>query len=195
MALSLQTSALVVALLAETVIVAGLAVSIVWPPHRIWPPGDTSWRFWYYWGSAGVVAGSLSLVATLDTGSFVFVGTVWKTIGGVALLTGSALAGWAARTLRLRESVGIAAGLRTNGPYRYSRNPQLVGIAIAVVGLLLIVNSRLLFLGALPGAAWLVLLPRAEEPWLRAQFGEAYDAYRRAVPRFLGRRSLQRLRR
>ncbi|MDH3622522.1 MAG: hypothetical protein OES69_13780 [Myxococcales bacterium] len=36
--------------------------------------------------------------------------------------------------------------------------------------------------------AWFALTPFTEEPWLRKQYGEAYDAYCQRVPRFLGRR-------
>jgi protein-S-isoprenylcysteine O-methyltransferase Ste14 len=35
-----------------------------------------------------------------------------------------------------------------------------------------------------------LLLPRAEEPHLRAEFGDAYDRYAARVPRFVGIRTL-----
>ncbi len=193
MAGSLTTGALVVALLAETAVVAGLVVSIVRPARRVWPPGEVSWRFWYYWGAAGVAAGSLAGVAVLDAGTFVFAPRVWNWMGTGMLVLGAGLTAWAGRTLRLRESIGVEAGLQTDGPYRYSRNPQLVGISTAVLGLLLVVNSTLLVVGVLPAVLWLLLLPRAEEPWLCQQFGDEYEAYCDEVPRFVGRKSVRRL--
>ncbi len=44
---------------------------------------------------------------------------------------------------------------------------------------------------ALVGIVWFLLAPLAEEPWLREQYGDAYEEYRRSVPRFLGRRHLK----
>lgn len=42
---------------------------------------------------------------------------------------------------------------------------------------------------ALVDIAWFLLAPLAEEPWIREQYGEAYETYRESVPRFVGRRS------
>ena len=47
--------------------------------------------------------------------------------------------------------------------------------------------------GVLPTFVWVWLLPRAEEPWLEARFGPAYERYREEAPRFVGWRSLRQL--
>lgn len=36
------------------------------------------------------------------------------------------------------------------------------------------------------GFAWFLLAPRAEEPWLREQYGEEYVKSAESVPRFVG---------
>lgn len=185
--------ALTIALIVEGIVICGLAVSVVWSEHRIWPPGDVSWRFWYYWGGSSIVVGTLAVVGYLDYGSFAFTDSIWHWIGTPLVVAGLAFAGWSGYTFRVRESFGLEGRLYTSGPYRYSRNPQYVGIAGMVAGVALIVNSTLLCVGLLPMFVWLWLLPRAEEPWLAKRFGEEYGEYRASAPRFLGIRTLRQL--
>lgn len=54
-------------------------------------------------------------------------------------------------------------------------------------------NSSYLVVGTLPVFVWIALLPVAEEPWLEEQFGDAYEVYRREVPRFVGLRTITNL--
>ena len=84
-----------------------------------------------------------------------------------------------------QRSFGEQVGkLHTRGIYRYTRNPQLIG------GFLFLVGYGWLWphwLGAiwvllwLPISAWMV---RAEEEHLWRIFGSEYEAYCQAVPRF-----------
>jgi protein-S-isoprenylcysteine O-methyltransferase Ste14 len=72
------------------------------------------------------------------------------------------------------------------GPYRFTRNPMYVGMAIMYVGFSVVINT-----------AWpLVFLPfsvlavdryviRHEERYLAAKFGAEYDRYRQTVRRWL----------
>lgn len=193
MAGTLVIGSLALALLAETAEIVALAVSVVRPDRRVWPPGEIDRRWLFYWGNAAVVVGALGVVAVHNAESWVLTGSFWDVVGGGLLVAGTAIAVWAGRTLRLRESVGLGGSLATDGPYRYSRNPQLVGIALAAIGVLVAANSTLLIVGAIPGVIWLWLLPVAEELWLAEQFGEEYRAYQRTVPRFVGRRTIDRL--
>lgn len=73
------------------------------------------------------------------------------------------------------------------GPYRYSRNPQYVGDIALPAGYILLTNSLALLLTGLLAIGWFALAPFAEEPWLRARFGRAYEEYLEKVPRFLGK--------
>jgi protein-S-isoprenylcysteine O-methyltransferase Ste14 len=77
--------------------------------------------------------------------------------------------------------------LTVHGLYRISRNPQYVFWFIGLIGFVL-TGWRLECLLGL--ALFLIMLhPFAliEEEHLRKTFGEQYDAYRRSVPRYLGR--------
>lgn len=76
--------------------------------------------------------------------------------------------------------------LRTGGLYQYSRNPQLVGSFIFIVGYALLWPS---WTGALWAAAWLVimhLMVQSEEAHLEHIFGDAYRDFCVRTPRYLG---------
>jgi protein-S-isoprenylcysteine O-methyltransferase Ste14 len=86
-----------------------------------------------------------------------------------------------------QRSFGQEVGsLRTSGLYHFSRNPQLVG------GFLFIVGYALLWLswaGAVWAALWLVishLMVRGEEEHLEKVFGDVYQEYCTRTPRYLG---------
>lgn len=76
--------------------------------------------------------------------------------------------------------------LVVTGPYRYVRNPMLLGVLVGLLGeALLFASLPILLYAALLAAvahAWIVL---REEPELEARFGETYRVYRAMVPRWL----------
>jgi protein-S-isoprenylcysteine O-methyltransferase Ste14 len=83
--------------------------------------------------------------------------------------------------------IAETAELVATGPYRYTRNPQYVGVVAMVAGQGLLWNSGrvLVYTAALVGAfdTWVRVY---EEPRLRARFGDDYEHYRRRVPRWIG---------
>lgn len=77
--------------------------------------------------------------------------------------------------------------LATEGPYSYVRHPQYVGFVLVLTGFLL-QWPTLLTLAMYPFlVAMYVRLSLSEEREVRAEFGPAYDAYAKHVPRFLPR--------
>jgi protein-S-isoprenylcysteine O-methyltransferase Ste14 len=48
-------------------------------------------------------------------------------------------------------------------------------------------NSWMIWLIGLIGVTLNLLAPYTEEPWLEERYGEEYEAYKRIVPRFIGR--------
>lgn len=165
---------------------ATVALSIVRPDMRVWPPPRRhSWQYVYN----GVMSftGLLGLVAlgAIDWNSFTLHHWTRFLIGG--LLMGCGLfALWGYLVLGVHASRGLGGGLITTGPYRYSRNPQYVGTIPAVVGYAIICNSILALATALALSGWFVLVPFAEESWCRERLGAAYAQYAERVPRFLG---------
>lgn len=79
--------------------------------------------------------------------------------------------------------------LITGGPFRFTRNPLYLGLALAYAGIAL--GWGMLWpLLLLPLAVGIITryVIRAEEAYLDRLFGEDYRAYRRRVRRWLGQR-------
>jgi len=179
--------AFTVTLACEAVLLATVMISLVRPELRIWPPPRKgTWQFHVtFWPVVVGVAAAVAL-AWRDWNSFVWKADERILVGGALIGVGLGIADWGVRTLGRIASSGLGGEFREAGPYRYSRNPQYVGDILATIGLAVVANSTLLWIAALLAVVGLVLGPYAEEPWLRARFGESYEAYRARVPRFVG---------
>ncbi len=76
----------------------------------------------------------------------------------------------------------------TVGPYRWVRNPIYIGALLIVSGeAWLFLSVDLLLYAAVLAVAFHLLVVGYEERRLRARFGEAYETYRRSVPRWVPR--------
>lgn len=101
------------------------------------------------------------------------------TVGFLVVALSMPFLGW--------RSFGRQVGsLRTSGLYRYSRNPQLVGSFIFIVGYAMLWPSW-------KGALWVSLWPiiahwmvQGEEAHLEHVFGDEYRDYCAQTPRYLG---------
>jgi protein-S-isoprenylcysteine O-methyltransferase Ste14 len=176
----------VITLTAEVVTTLLVAVSIVLPRQRIWPPSQQ-----HAWGqyvmlilfivsSVGVV-----LLGLVDWSRFIIPAWI-RTAAGVPLwLIGNLLALWAMAALGVAPTSGDEGALVRRGPYGFSRNPQYLGFIIGLVGWALMANSALTLVASIVGIIPLALVPFAEEPWLLERYGAAYADYRRTVPRFV----------
>lgn len=131
--------------------------------------------------------------------SYLFLPAIWpampqlgqrpllNALGLVFLGFGLAVALAAMAQLGLWRTVGQPRpGFQGSGLYRISRNPQIVGYGIALLGWGLLWPS-LHMMGWLATyalmARWIVA---SEEEHLERKFGEAYHDYCRQVPRYLG---------
>lgn len=74
------------------------------------------------------------------------------------------------------------------GPYRYVRNPMLIGVVLFLI-------AEAILLQSLPILLWMAVFcvlntfyfALSEEPQLEKRFGQAYADYKRAVPRWIPR--------
>lgn len=171
----------------QLLLFVSLGVSIAAPKRRIWPPPSRrSWQFYSTWVGSWIALSGAFLLAVLDENSLRLSLMVRFGVGVPLFLAGAALIGWGFRTLSLYSSLGLGGQLIRGGPYRWSRNPQYVGVCAYLAALTLLSGSQLAAIACLAISLWFVMAPFAEEPWLAEQFGAEYEAYCRTVPRFLG---------
>ena len=175
-----------ITLTAEVLTTIAVVISIVWPQQRIWPPsqqrawGQYAMLILFNLSAVGVV-----LLGVLDWGSFVIPACVRLAVGAPLWLAGNLLAQWAIRALGAASTYGGEGALVRRGPYGFSRNPQYLGFIVGLVGWGVMADSLFALVVCVAGVVPLVLVPFAEEPWLLARHGPAYEEYRRAVPRFM----------
>ena len=75
--------------------------------------------------------------------------------------------------------------LMTDGPYKFTRNPMLVGVYIYDIGVLLWLQSGWPIVVFAVEIILLTLQIRSEEKRLEADFGEEYIEKKKRVPRYL----------
>ena len=111
-------------------------------------------------------------------------------IGMGVCLVGAALIVWGIFTMRAARTNIYpelpATALVTNGPFRFTRNPLYVALAILFAGLTLEMNTAWGFIVLIP----LVILMHhgvilREEAYLERKFGDAYRRYKASVRRYL----------
>ncbi|WP_254544928.1 methyltransferase family protein [Halomarina pelagica] len=176
---------------AACMILLTLLVTIWLPARQFWPPGEKSWKYYLHWSLVTLFNLSLVIVAYLDWNTWLFPRPESLIAGGLLALGGAGIFLYSERYFETDETMGLAGDLHTDWPYARSCNPQYVGMIVGMVGFIFLVNSALVtFLGVL-NAAWVFLLPFAEEPWFTEEFGEVYQQYYEQVPRFVGLRSFR----
>ena len=101
--------------------------------------------------------------------------------GAAALI--QAFARFAIEGLGTPAPVAPPTHLVVGGLYRYVRNPMYLAVTVTILGqALLLWRPVLLAYAAVVLCAMVVFVLGYEQPALSRQFGESYDAYRRAVP-------------
>ena len=164
---------------------AVLLWSIVVPDRRIRPPRRyTAVTPVAVWVPTVALFGILFVLGVLGWNEAGL--PAWLRCGiGLPLVVAGNLAVWyEAGKFGFRQTSGDSGTLRTEGLYRYSRNPQYV----ADIGMI----AGWLILSASAAAAWvggvailaLAAAPFAEEPWLRQRYGNAFETYAGRVRRF-----------
>src|SRR4051794_15818028 len=136
---------------------------------------------------AGLIAG-FALEAVLP-GADLPAWVEWG-VGALLVLAGLGLLAWF-NTLFSRKGTAVepwkpTTAIVTTGPYRFTRNPAYLGMALAYVGIA-VLSSALWVLVPLPVV--IAVIDRGvilrEERYLERKFGEEYLAYKRSVRRWL----------
>jgi len=112
------------------------------------------------------------------------IGLIMRVLGWVSFLAGASLRVWSTLYLGGRKRTALVV----EGPYSICRNPLYAATFMLALSAGLLLQSAIVV-----GASLVVLLGYArltvpaEERILQRRFGSAYEAYCRAVPRFLPR--------
>jgi protein-S-isoprenylcysteine O-methyltransferase Ste14 len=112
----------------------------------------------------------------------VFGGPAWLEVVGLGL--------YAAGTVLVLVAIhyfgrSVEGQPTVEGPYRYSRNPQWVGLFLALLGLAVSGASWLLVLAVLVVGVIYHIQIVEEERLCRQKYGPPYEEYLRRVPRYL----------
>ncbi|OGP55363.1 MAG: hypothetical protein A2Y65_08085 [Deltaproteobacteria bacterium RBG_13_52_11] len=116
-----------------------------------------------------------------------------RAAGAVSIICGLVLFGWCV-SLFARVGQGTLAPwdptrkLVARGPYRFVRNPMIIGVALMLIGQALLWGSWVVSIWTcvfvLMNHIYFVL---SEEPGLGKRFGEDYRVYKESVPRWIPR--------
>ena len=148
-------------------------------------------------GPAIVYIPAMLLWLSLDTNwapSFPPSNFVYLVVGILLMGVGFILAIVTVRLFKLKGGDGTPApwdpikNFIVEGPYRYVRNPMLIGVLLILSGISILTQSWLIFL-------WMILFfvgynvytILKEEPQLAERFGSSYLHYKSEVPRWLPR--------
>lgn len=140
----------------------------------------------------GVVVGLIPiLLKPLDGYMPLQLPSAFRGAGAVIFLAGAGLEYWCLWLFIIRGH-GTALpldpphALVVSGPYRYVRNPVVIGMFAMILGVALYGTSLVSLLYTGVGiAAYHLYLVYVEEPELKARFGKEYEAYETGVPRWV----------
>jgi protein-S-isoprenylcysteine O-methyltransferase Ste14 len=112
-------------------------------------------------------------------------------LGGLPILIGVGLYLWCAGAFTFvgkgtPAPIDAPVFLVRSGPYQWVRNPMYLAVLAIIIGQAILFRSVALLGYAL--LVWVIVhlfVVLVEEPSLRSQFGASYEAYLRAVPRWL----------
>ncbi|MCK0141971.1 PEMT/PEM2 methyltransferase family protein [Aliiroseovarius sp. F20344] len=165
---------------------AAMLWSIAYPERRIWPPNRyTTVTPILVWVPTFTLFGVLIVLGFMEWGSLPV--PTWLRFGvGIPLILAGNIIVWSeVAQFGIAQTGGAKGLLRTSGMYRYSRNPQYVADIAMIVGWIVLCASVGVAIVGLAGTAVLVAAPFAEEPWLKEQYGSAFEEYKGRVRRFL----------
>ena len=181
-----MTLVLVIGIGAGSLLLAGLVWSIRCPDLRLWPPKrSTLLQKLLVWALTLLIFGSALYLGIAEWNSLGWPVALRWAVGLPMIIMGNVVVWMGLAQIGLAATSGEATGLRTQGLYRYSRNPQYVADVFILCGWLVLSASAMALPVVVLGILVLVIAPLAEEPWLAENYGQQYDAYRSNVPRYI----------
>ena len=177
---------LAVGIAAGTYMLGMLLWSIARPEQRVWPPDHATpaikFRVWFM---TILIFAAAFILGILDWNRFDWPTSIRWSIGLPLILIGNIIVWRGVHKIGMAATSGEASGLKTDGLYQWSRNPQYVADIAILIGWNVLAAS----LWTLPvlaiGLAVLLIAPFSEEPWLEESYGKPYLVYKSKVRRYL----------
>lgn len=155
--------------------------------------GDRPWAFASAKGVQRIAGSSFALsVAALLVAAALAPdnGTNWTILAAIVSLAGAAIVIVAqvqmGRAWRIGVREGDAPLFVSHGLFRYSRNPIFVGMMLVGLSAAIVSGTWWSWSALVLFALSCIVQVRIEEAHLEASFGDAYRAFRRQVPRWVG---------
>lgn len=155
--------------------------------------GDRPWAFASAKGVQRIAGSSfaLSVAALLVAAALAPAnGTNWTVLAAVVSLAGAAIVIVAQVQMGRAWRVGVRDGdapiFVSHGLFRFSRNPIFVGMMLVGLSAAIVSGTWWSWSALVLFVLSCIVQVRIEEAHLEASFGDAYRAFRRQVPRWLG---------
>ncbi|WP_051540963.1 isoprenylcysteine carboxylmethyltransferase family protein [Ahrensia sp. 13_GOM-1096m] len=186
MTIEIYIATLAAGLIAGAYMLGMLVLSAIYPEKRTWPPEHATKAIKFrVWLMTILIFAAAFVLGALDWNRFEWPAAIRWGIGVPLIVLGNIAVWNGVFKIGMDATSGEATGLKTDGLYRWSRNPQYVADITILLGWGVLTAS----LWALPvlaiGFAVLAVAPFAEEPWLEKVYGEDYRSYRLRVPRYI----------
>ena len=146
-------------LVSDVLLLLSMIVSLVFPEKRIYPPPkEKSWQNYAFLAFHHFALLGFFVLGGLDWNTFIFQNAIIRIVGGIVFVVGLGFAFWAVRTLSFMRSAGYNVALIDTGPYKFTRNPQVVSF-IGFIGYILLVNSLETLIVGILQMAYVFLTP------------------------------------
>lgn len=176
-----------VSIMSALLIIALSALSLLSTNVQFWPPPQKeSWQFSTFWWLFRVMFITLIILCIIDFNGLGAPNTIYYWVSTPLAVIGFGMATYATLGLGWKNAHGESRGLKTQGLFRWSRNPIYVFSIIGMVGLGFSINSQYVYWVLVLWATMYVGAPFLEEPWLEKKYGNEFLAYKARVPRFIG---------
>ena len=181
-----ETLVLVLGLAAALALMVMMLWSIAFPQRRLWPPKEsTPLNRMTAWALTVMIFASAGVLAVLDWNALGWPAALRWGLGGGLIVVGNVVVWRGAFRMGMLATSGAEGELITDGMYRYSRHPQYMADIGILIGAAILSASPVVMLVAASGVAVLLVAALAEEPWLAARHGEAWQRYSLRTRRFI----------
>ncbi len=150
----------------------------------LWPTPDKPLRtsLFLILGNLWIIANLyLAFILSIQQPSYlIFQSIIWKLLATLMISLSIILSLWAWKVFGLKRILGFKINkIITDGPYRYMRHPQYFAIALATLGLAILINTSYMLVFSISTIITFYLIALFEERKLSSIFGEEYMRYRR----------------